>query len=223
MKGVSDETRAWLERSGFTVRDEALWREALTHGSRGEERDYQRLEFLGDRVLGLAIAEWLFARNRGAEGKLAQRLNALVSKTACAQVARDLGAAEHIRIGRQAREEGAQHGDNVLGDVMEALLGANLREAGFDASRDLVRTLWRDQVEGSAGKAKHPKSALQEWAAAKNHPAPQYRIADRSGPDHRSSFTVEVEVEGVGTASATAGSKGEAEKLAAQAFMEAHK
>jgi len=220
VSGLVPETRDWLRKAGFAVQDEALWLEALTHGSKGEDRDYQRLEFLGDRVLGLAIADWLYERNQGAEGKLAQRLNALVSKSACAAVARDIGVADHMRLGKQARDEAAQHGDNLLGDVMESLLGASQREAGFDVTRDLIRQLWRSLVEGNAGKLKHPKSALQEWAAANNRATPSYETIDRSGPDHRANFKVRVSIAKVGEAQASASSKAEAETLAAKAFME---
>ncbi|MAK99569.1 MAG: ribonuclease III [Citromicrobium sp.] len=214
-------TRDWLAGVGFAAEDEALWTEALTHGSTGEARDYQRLEFLGDRVLGLTIAEWLFeTADRAAEGALAQRLNALVSKGACAKVARAIGVSEHLRLGRQARDDGAADSDNILGDVMESLLGAQLREAGFESARALVRKLWADAVEGDTGRAKHPKSALQEWAAGNRRRPPEYALVDRSGPDHAARFTVRVSVKNIGEAEATASSKQEAETAAAKAFME---
>ena len=136
------ESRSWLEGLGFAVNDEALWLEALTHGSTGAERDYQRLEFLGDRVLGLSIAETLYRQGQGTEGELAQRLNALVSRSVCAEIAREIGAAAHVRLGKQARDDGAHDSDNVLGDVMEALLGASFLESGFPATAALVRGLW---------------------------------------------------------------------------------
>jgi ribonuclease-3 len=213
-------SRAWLERLGFSVDDEALWLESLTHGSAGAERDYQRLEFLGDRVLGLAIAEWLYRREDGAEGELAQRLNALVSRTSCAKIARAIGLADHIRIGKQAREDGAQENDNVLGDVMEALLGANFLESSFSATREIIRDLWAEAISGGAGRSKHPKSALQEWAAGNRRKPPEYEVIDRSGPDHAAKFTVRVKVHKVGAAEATAGSKQDAETEAARLFME---
>ena len=215
------QTQAWLRDAGFVAKDEALWLEALTHGSVGGAHDYQRLEFLGDRVLGLSIAEWLFETQAdAAEGALAQRLNALVSKHACARVARRIGVSEHVRLGKQARDDGAAESDNILGDVMESLLGAQLREAGFDSARDLVRSLWADAVEGDTGRAKHPKSALQEWAAGNRRRPPEYALVDRSGPDHAARFTVRVSVHNVGEAEATASSKQEAETAAAKAFME---
>ena len=213
-------SRAWLEKLGFEVDDEALWIEALTHGSAGAERDYQRLEFLGDRVLGLAIAEWLYRREDGTEGELAQRLNALVSRASCARVARAIGLPDHVRIGKQARDDGAQGSDNVLGDVMEALLGANFLESSFSATREVIRDLWAEAMSGEAGRSKHPKSALQEWAAGNQRKPPEYEVIDRSGPDHAAKFTVRVKVHKVGEAEATAGSKQDAETEAARLFME---
>jgi ribonuclease-3 len=214
------ESRAWLERIGFTVADEGLWAEALTHGSTGAERDYQRLEFLGDRVLGLAIAEWLYRREDGAEGELAQRLNALVSRATCATIARQIGLPEHVRLGRQARDDGAQASDNVLGDVMEALLGANFLESSFSATREIVHDLWGEAVSGHAGRSKHPKSALQEWAAGNRRKPPEYEVVDRSGPDHAAKFTVRVSVHTVGEVEASGSSKQDAETEAARKFME---
>jgi ribonuclease-3 len=203
------------------VADPALWVEALTHGSTGEQRDYDRLEFLGDRVLGLSIAEWLFSHEPdAAEGELAQRLNALVARTMCAEIARSLGMAEHVRLGKQARDDGAADSDNVLGDIMEALLGASYLEAGFAVTRDIVHRLWQPAFEGRAGKSKHPKSALQEWAAGNQRKAPEYEVIDRSGPDHAAKFTVRVRVHKVGEVDATASSKQEAETAAAKLFME---
>jgi ribonuclease-3 len=213
-------SRAWLEKLGFAVEDEALWVEALTHGSAGADKDYQRLEFLGDRVLGLAIAEWLYRREDGGEGELAQRLNALVSRTTCAKVARAIDLPQHLRIGKQGRDDGAQESNNVLGDVMEALLGANFLESSFSATREIVRDLWADAMSGEAGRSKHPKSALQEWAAGNQRKPPEYEVVDRSGPDHAAKFTVRVKVHKVGEAEATAGSKQDAETEAARLFME---
>ncbi|MHA6333794.1 ribonuclease III [Qipengyuania sp. CAU 1752] len=220
MKSLSSDTSQWLIDAGFSVQDSELWLEALTHGSTGAPRDYQRLEFLGDRVLGLAISDHLFRRTNGAEGALAQRLNALVSKDACAKVARAIGVSEHVVLGKQAREDGAADSTNILGDVMESLLGANYLEAGFGATGELVHRLWADDLEGKAGRSKHPKSALQEWAAGNQRKPPQYELVDRSGPDHAARFTVRVEVHKVGAAEATANSKQEAETAAARKFME---
>ena len=220
MSGLPADTRNWLEALGFAVRDETLWIEALTHGSTGSQRNYERLEFLGDRVLGLSIAEWLYAMNGAPEGELAQRLNALVSRSACARIAREIGVPEHIRLGKQARDDGAHDSDNVLGDVMESLLGASFQESGFNATREIVNRLWAGEVEGKAGRRKHPKSALQEWAAGNKRKVPEYELLDRSGPDHAAQFTVRVSIKGVGEAEATASTKQDAETGAARKFME---
>lgn len=217
---LGTETHAFLtEIAGRPPADEALWLEALTHGSTGAARDYQRLEFLGDRALGMVIADWLFKLDTGDEGKLSQRLNALVSRTTCAKVARQIGLGPHMRLGKQARDDGGQDSDNILGDVMEALIGACFVTNGFEACADMVRRLWADMVMGHAGKSKHPKSALQEWAAGNRRKVPEYRLVERSGPDHAARFTVAVSVNGVGEAEATGSSMRDAETLAAEAFM----
>lgn len=222
-------TREWLAKRGFIVVDDAPWLEALTHGSfNGNNgtlnetlaKDYQRLEFLGDRVLGLAVASWLYRAGDGPEGKLSQRLNALVSGTTCARIARRIGVPQHVRLGKQARDDGGQDSDKILGDVMEALIGASFIEQGFDATRDVIYQLWANELEGDVGRAKHPKSALQEWAAGNRRAMPVYDVVDRSGPDHAARFTVRVSVHNVGAAEASASSKGEAERLAAKAFLE---
>lgn len=217
---LSETTRGFVaELAGDSPRDEGLWLEALTHGSTGHARNYERLEFLGDRVLGLVIAEWLHEKGTGDEGKLSQRLNALVSRSTCAEIARGIGLGPHMQLGKQARDDGGADSDNILGDVLEALIGARFLEGGYDAARDMVRGLWRDAVEGRTGQRKHPKSALQEWAAGNRRKGPEYRLLDRSGPDHAARFTVAVAVKGVGEAEAVGSSKQEAETLAAEEFM----
>lgn len=228
--GLSDTTRAWLGDHGFEVIDAQRWLRALTHGSfngtvsaKGGQPaagDYQRLEFLGDRVLGLAVASWLYKSGDAPEGQLSQRLNALVSGAICARIARDIGLPDHIRLGKQAREDGGADSDNILGDVMEALIGACFLEHGYDRARDIIYNLWARELSGNAGKAKHPKSALQEWAAHERRAMPTYKVVDRNGPDHAMQFTVEVSIPSLGSARGTASSKGEAEKRAAQAFLE---
>ena len=218
--GLDPAARAWLEGIGFSVHTPDVWLAALTHGSTGEAANYERLEFLGDRVLGLAVARWLYDSMSEPEGQLAIRLNAMVSRKMCAEVARGAGVPDHVRISKQAHSDGGRDSDNILGDVMEALLGAQFLENGYSATCDLVHHLWRPALESGDGKRKHPKSALQEWAAGNRRKPPEYRVIDRSGPDHRKTFTVRVGVAGVGTADATASSKQEAEKEAARAFME---
>jgi ribonuclease-3 len=203
---------------GHTPTDIALFERALTHGSR-ETEDYQRLEFLGDRVLGLIVARWLYERfAEEPEGQLSRRLNMLVSGETCAAVARDCGVSPHLRLGKQARDDGAADSDNVLGDVVEALIGALYLDAGFDAADAFVRRAWGARIE-QARAPQHPKSALQEWAAANRRKPPVYAISARSGPPHAPRFTVTVSIKGAGEASAEGSSKQEAETEAAKALL----
>lgn len=219
MSGLDPKTRSWLAERGFTVRQESMWLAALTHGSTGEAANYERLEFLGDRVLGLSVAQWLYDCLEEPEGKLALRLNAMVSRQMCAEIGRGIGLPRHLRISKQAHADGGRDSDNILGDVMEALLGAQFLDNGYQAACDLVHFLWRPALESGEGKLKHPKSALQEWAAGNQRRPPEYLVVDRSGPDHAARFTVRVKVHKVGEAEGTASSKQEAEKAAAAEFM----
>lgn len=220
---LDPESRDWIARHcGLAPLDEALWVEALTHGSMGAPIDYQRLEFLGDRVLGLVIAEWLYEHREEPEGRLSQRLNVLVSRGMCAAIAREIELGPHIRLGKQAREDGGRDSDNILGDVVEALIGACFIDHGFAVARAMVREWWADQIAGRAGQRKHPKSALQEWAAGNRHRMPEYEMVERTGPDHAARFTVRVTIKGVGMASGEADSKQAAETRAAAAFLDRH-
>jgi ribonuclease III len=214
-------TAAWLEETlAHAPRDPALFERALTHASH-EDDPYERLEFLGDRVLGLAVALWLYELFPDEpEGKLSRRLNALVAGETCAEVARELGVPAHLRLGKQAREDGALDSDNVLGDVTEALIGALFLEEGFEAAARFVRRAWGDRVSSRDKAPKHPKSALQEWAAANQRKPPVYQLADRRGPPHAPRFAVRVEIAGVGSASAEGASKQEAETAAAVLLLE---
>lgn len=211
----------WAEAAlGHRPRDAHLFARALTHSSHAGQ-SYERLEFLGDRVLGLVMAEWLFALfPEEPEGKLSRRFNALVSGETCAAVARRIGAPGQIRLGKQARDDGASDSDYVLGDVVEALIGALFLEGGIEAARGFIRRAWGDRVESQGTAPKHPKSALQEYAAEKNWRPPVYSLVGRSGPHHAPRFTVAVEIPGRAAAEAQGASKQEAETLAARALME---
>ena len=211
----------WLGRVFGTVPDDpAPFERALTHGSTANA-NYERLEFLGDRVLGLVIAEWLWESFPAEpEGQLSKRFNALVTGAVCAEVAREIGVRDHLRLGKQARDDGAIDSDNVLGDVMEALIGAWYREAGLDAARAFVRGAWGDRVQAGAKAPQHPKSALQEWAAAHNRKPPEYTVVERSGPGHAPKFTILVSIGKLAEATAMGSSKQEAETAAAKALLE---
>jgi len=211
----------WLEQVlGHRPHDFDLFTRALTHSSRGDDH-YERLEFLGDRVLGLATATWLYELfPEEPEGKLSRRLNALVSGETCAEIARELEIGDHVILGKQAREDGASDSDNVLGDVVEALIGALYLEAGLDAATAFIRRAWGERVSTHDKAPKHPKSTLQEWAAANEKKPPVYETTHRSGPHHAPRFVVEVVIKGVGSASAEGLSKQEAETAAAKALLE---
>jgi len=219
---LNDQARlAWLTQLiGRPPKQLELYAQALTHGS-ASALNYERLEFLGDRVLGLVIGEWLFELfPQESEGRLSHRLNALVAGEVCALIARDIGVQPYIVLGKQARDDGAIDSTNVLGDIMEALIGALYLDGGIEDVRQLLRRLWVSRVEAADGIIKHPKSALQEWAAANKRKTPEYVLADRSGPDHALKFTVTVSIKNVGSASATGNSKQEAETLAARALLD---
>lgn len=217
---TGDDLADWLaEALGHRAPDLADYERALTHGSRSDA-NYERLEFLGDRVLGLAIAEWLYECFPGEpEGALSKRYNALVTGAVCADVARGLGVPARLRLGKQARDDGAHDSDNVLGDVMEALLGALYRDAGFDVARAAIRRLWAKRISADAAAPQHPKSALQEWAAAHQRKPPVYEVVDRSGPGHAPRFTVKAMIPKLADALAEGGSKQEAETAAARALL----
>ena len=216
-----DTLAGWIGGTfGHPPRDLARFERALTHGSQGAA-NYERLEFLGDRVLGLAIAEWLFELFPDEpEGALSKRLNALVTGAVCAEVAREIGVRGHLRLGKQARDDGAGDSDNVLGDVMEALIGALYLDHGFAAARDFVRRAWGDRARADASAPQHPKSALQEWAAAHNRKPPAYDVIDRAGPHHAPRFTVRVSLGTFASAEAEGSSKQEAETAAAKALFD---
>lgn len=207
---------------GAAPRDAALYERAFTHGSHGGA-SYERLEFLGDRVLGLAAALWLYQLFPDEpEGKLSHRLNALVSRETCAEVGRAIGVPAHMRLGKQARDDGAHDSDNVIGDVVEALIGAIEIDQGHAAAEAFVRRAWAPFVDGQRAAPRHPKSALQEWAAAHRCRPPVYAMEGRAGPHHAPRFTVSVAIPGRAGADARAegASKQEAETAAARALLE---
>ncbi|WP_315761244.1 ribonuclease III [Sphingomonas sp. Y38-1Y] len=209
----------WLDATFGGVAAPERFARALTHGSQAAD-NYERLEFLGDRVLGLTIAEWLYSRYPAEpEGKLSRRLNALVTGPVCADVARSLGIRDQLRLGKQARDDGAADSDNVLGDVMEALIGALFLERGFDRTAAFVREAWGDRIDAQGAAPRHPKSALQEWAAANQRRAPEYAIVDRSGPHHAPRFKVSVSLGNYASAEGEGASKQEAETAAATALL----
>jgi ribonuclease-3 len=208
------------EALGGEPKEPKLFERALTHGSHGRET-YERLEFLGDRVLGLVVAKWLYERFPSEpEGKMSRRYNALVARETCADVGRALDIPRHIRLGKQAREDHANLSDNVVGDVTEAMLGAIYLDGGIDRAEAFVRAHWAPFLDGQQRAPVHPKSALQEIAAEKKLGVPVYEQVSRYGPHHAPRFRVKVSLGRHGEAEAEGDSKQEAETAAAAMLLE---
>lgn len=218
---MTGDAAVWAQDTlGVALADEKLLERALTHKSVGPA-NYERLEFLGDRVLGAIMAAWLYETFPAEpEGQLTRRFAKLVSRETCADVARALGIPQQVRLGTQARSDGGTNSDNILGDVMEALIGAIWLEQGDGVATDFVRRAWGNQLSSAGAAPKHPKSAVQEWAAAKNLRDPVYALVKKSGPHHAPSFHVALTVAPHPPVEATGYSKQDAETQAAQKFLE---
>jgi len=217
---VSDIAAFVRDRLGHEAENTALFELALTHKSVGKREDYERLEFLGDRVLGHVMARALYERHPNEpEGYLSRRYNVLVARETCADVGRELGVPQLVRLGKQARDDGASQSDNVVGDVVEALIGALLIDGGFDAAQAFILKTWGPHLAEQGKAPHHPKSALQELAAAKGVKAPLYEVIARTGAHHAPKFTIRVSVPKLGEATAEGTSKQEAETAAAEALL----
>lgn len=213
---------AFEKRLGYQFKNRSLLERALTHKSRGDgQRGFahnERLEWLGDRVLGLLAAERLFAENQGAEeGELTRRFNAIVSGKNCADAARTLAVGDVLILSRGFSPEAVHENDSILGDAFEAIMAALWLDGGRDAAMILFGFAW-DGGQSSGEHHKNPKSALQEWAQKKGLPSPIYQVLERDGPDHAPRFVVEVQAGGK-TAKAEGSSKQNAERGAAIALL----
>jgi ribonuclease-3 len=217
---MSAEVSAFIrDKLSHNPKDLSLFELALTHSSVGN-RSYERLEFLGDRVLGLVIAAALYRRYpKEPEGNLSKRYNGLVDRVTCAQNGREIGVPALIRLGRQAREDGASQSDNVVGDVVEALIGALFLDGGMDAAERFILELWGPDLDTQRRAPQHPKSALQELAAERELKPPVYEVLSRTGVHHAPQFTIRVSVPNLGEATAAGTSKQEAETAAAAALL----
>ena len=211
---------------GHRFADPALLREALTHpsslkqGRRDRASDYERLEFLGDRVLAVLMAEQVYLTYPKADaGNLAKRFNELVRRETLAEVAVEIGLPGHIILSDQERRSGGLAKPAILADVCEAVIGALYLDGGMEAARAFVVPNWQDRVAGLKKTPQDPKMALQEWAAAEGHEPPAYEIVNREGPDHAPVFTISVSTAG-DSAVASGGSKKEAERQAAKTLLE---
>lgn len=204
---------------GHEPKDIGLFERAFTHSS-ADRTNYERLEFLGDRVLGMVIADALYHRYpQEPEGNLSKRFNGLVDRETCAENGREIGVPALVRLGKQAREDGASQSGNVVGDVVEALIGALFLDGGLDVARRFILDLWSADLSSQRRAPQHPKSALQELAAAKGEKAPVYEVISRTGAHHAPRFTVRVSVTKLGEATAEGASKQEAETSAAAALL----
>jgi ribonuclease-3 len=212
-------------RIGYRFADAAMLECALTHisalkGARNRAGSYQRLEFLGDHVLGLVISDMLYrAFPKADEGELSRRLADLVRKETCAEIARaiDLGAA--IRVGSSEANAGARKRPAILADVCEAVIGAAYLDGGYKAAEELVERLWQVRMRATAQPLRDPKTVLQEWAQARGLPTPAYREVARSGPDHDPEFRVAVQLPAFAPAEGLGRSKRAAEQAAAAAML----
>lgn len=221
---LSADLQALSRRLGHRFDRPELLVRAVTHASRaGPNRiDNQRLEFLGDRVLGLVMAEALLANDTSAsEGQLAPRYNALVRKETCADVARQVDLGESLKLGRSEMLSGGRRKQALLGDAMEAVIAAVYLDGGFDAAKEMVLRLWGNRIGAVDEDARDAKTALQEWAQARGMAPPKYVELSRDGPDHAPNFTISAQLDSGQSAEARAGSKRQAEQAAAKALLAA--
>jgi len=208
---------------GHHFRNPALVVEALTHSIDGQEtpKTYQRLEFLGDRVLGLVVAELLLARFPDeAEGAIAKRHSALVKGEALARVGRQLNMGPHMLLSQQEIEAGGRENPNILADIMESLIAALYLDGGLEAARVFIHQHWTAMMEETPIPPGDSKTELQEWAQGAGRGLPEYVEIGREGPDHAPIFTFQVQIEGVSPATGAGSNKRNAEKAAAKALLE---
>lgn len=221
MKLAAD-LQAFSKRLGHSFSRPELLVRAVTHASISAPTrpDNQRLEFMGDRVLGLVMAEALLLADRQAsEGQLAPRYNALVRKETCADVARAIDLGSVLKLGRSEMMSGGRRKEALLGDAMEAVIAAVYLDGGLEAARAVILRLWGERISRVEADARDAKTALQEWAQARGLPPPGYSEVKRDGPDHAPVFTIEVRLETGETEQAVAGAKRQAEQAAAKALL----
>lgn len=224
---LSKETRDALEAQlRYVFKDKALLDVAMTHPSALSKKDKpsdsnQRLEFLGDRVLGLVMSERLYERRPGEqEGALAPRYNALVNKDACANAVRRMGLGQYIMLGVSERDNGGAEKVSILGDLCEAVIAALYLDGGLKAARAFIERAWAEQFANPPTRVKDAKSLLQEWAQARGFAVPKYETIGRSGPDHAPVFEVRVSAGPKAKETATGASKQDAERAAATALLD---
>ncbi len=208
------------DKLGYTFTNKDLVKAAVTHASTAGTISYERLEFLGDRVLGLMVSESLYIRfPKEPEGDLAKRLAALVQGTFLAKIAHDMELAQFIQFSEAEKNAGGAENDNILADVVESLIGALYLDGGIAPCRVFIDRYWDKYFDKMTAPPQHPKTQLQEWAQGQGLPLPTYKIIKQHGPDHAPSFDVALNVEGKPPTLATGRSRQEAEKRAAKTFL----
>jgi ribonuclease-3 len=213
------------DRIGYRFTDPPILEMALTHisafkGARNRAGSYQRLEFLGDHVLGLVISDMLYrAFPKADEGELSRRLADLVRKETCTEIARSVDLGAVIRVGSSEHNAGARSRPAILADVCEAVIGAVYLDGGYKAAEEVVERLWQVRLRATAQPLRDPKTVLQEWAQARGLPTPAYHEIARSGPDHSPEFRVAVQLPALAPAEGLGRSKRAAEQAAAAAML----
>lgn len=205
---------------GYRFTNPALLTKALTHSSTGQDRNYERLEFVGDRVLGLVMAHTLFSSfPEESEGGLAKRLSALVQGRTLAEIAAEIDLGTYILLSEAEREAGGADNENILSDVMESVIAAIYLDGGLEPAANVIKTLWGNRIHTLEKAPQDPKTELQEWVQARGWPLPVYDIADRSGPDHAPVFVIRLSILGHEPMTATGPSRRQAEKKAAEDML----
>jgi ribonuclease-3 len=206
---------------GYQFKDRHFLERALTHSSTGDEYNYQRLEFLGDRVVGLVFADALFQIFRGEnEGGLAKRHTALVQGLSLYAIGQAHGLNEFILFSDAEKGAGGAQNENIIGDVVESLLGAIYIDGGYSAAQEVVLRLWGDNIETLEKAPQDPKTELQEWVQARQLPLPEYEIILKDGPDHSPIFTVQLTVLGYDAINDQGPSRRQTEKTVARKMLE---
>ncbi len=211
------------ERIGYRFTDDNWLEQALTHVSAAPgnpKLTYQRLEFLGDHVLGLVISDMLFREfPKGDEGDLSRRLAELVRKETCAEVAAELGLGDELKLGQSEINSGGRKKSAILSDVCESVIGAIFCDGGYQAASDFVQRFWHGRMLKPHRPLRDAKTILQEWAQARGLPPPAYREVERRGPDHRPEFRVAIDLPGIKPTEGIGASKRDAEQAAASAML----
>lgn len=208
------------DKIGYQFKNISLLKMALTHSSTGEKNNYERLEFLGDRVLGLVIAAFIFTKfPKEDEGDLAKRLASLVQGQTLADLSSRISLGDFIILSDAEAAAGGAQNEHILADVFEAVIGAMYLDGGFEPCRILIETQWQDTLYTMKKPPQHPKTAIQEWAQGQGLPLPDYDIIEQSGPDHAPVFKIQLNVKDHESVTASGKSRAEAEKEAAELFM----